>query len=256
MQRIFNLDEALVYMEACTGRPWSETEFFDGFAKSGRSMRAVAPKDSVVVVLDMKEHDLSEGNPYRPLRLKKRFPPGNTLFAAVYPWLVAELWLRGETIASAPADYDVGESELVLFERAVQVTRETVFIMRDELDKFVKREKERDALSALISASSARKDDVTQVVVANEKEAPEKWARGLKLIAWRAALKLSEGGSKVSGPALWEEMVKADSVSVSTNTLRYKAADAKLTQGEAEVKSTTVQRDWVRQLKQLLSTSG
>ena len=82
---------------------------------------------------------------------------------------------------------------------------------------------------------------------------PEKWARGLKLVAWNVASNLVKEGNKITAPAMWEGMALANHVKVSSNTLRYQLANAKLIGGEAEVKESTVKKDWCGQLKSLFS---
>jgi len=81
---------------------------------------------------------------------------------------------------------------------------------------------------------------------------PDKWSRGMRLIAWDVANSIVNAGGKLSGPALLAGMQTAYGVRRRGDTLVANSSDATLLHGEVEVKPSTVKRDWVSQIKRLL----
>lgn len=164
-------------------------------------------------------------------------------FVPVTSDTAASCWLRGFTDNIAVPNTDCGKT-----------VRVVNYIPRDaNVDS---------GLRLMVSAAALEKyekmnrPDVINTAPTTCVKAPDKWSRGMKLVAWDVAHGLVNGGHTLSGPALWEGMAKDDRVKPSGNTLRFKVADAKLKTGEAEVKESTIKKDWFGQLKKLLTRTA
>ena len=85
---------------------------------------------------------------------------------------------------------------------------------------------------------------------------PDKWSRGLKRIAWDAAVTLTAGGNRLAGKALLSEIAKSDAVKASNGSVIYQGIDASLKRGEVSATDKTVTGDWRQQLGELLNSSS
>jgi hypothetical protein len=94
----------------------------------------------------------------------------------------------------------------------------------------------------------------TTLVTPGKGAAPEKWNRGLKLVAWECAKALKEADGAITGVALWNAMVVDERVQkMGDSSLKFISTSTALTGGEVLIKSDTVRKDWRKHLEQLLS---
>lgn len=82
----------------------------------------------------------------------------------------------------------------------------------------------------------------------NQSCAPEKWSRGLKLVAWESASSILSESKILNAGILEDRMRKDGRVAVSGEILQFNIPDASLKRGEDEVKVTTL-ANWVTAIK-------
>lgn len=91
-----------------------------------------------------------------------------------------------------------------------------------------------------------------------QKEIPDQWKRGLKLVAYSCARTIVQEGKNLSGPALWDAVAADSRVKIrDTRTAEYSNSDASMTGGEVSATADTIKKDWRKQLETLfLADSG
>lgn len=85
----------------------------------------------------------------------------------------------------------------------------------------------------------------------NEMTPPEFWRNGLRLVAWEAALKITESGNPLTANGLYDAMAGDNRVTASTQKLHFSKHNAHLKRGEDEVQVTTLS-NWTVALKKIM----
>lgn len=241
-QNLFTVEEALAYLARETGLAWSENQFFESVSRYGVTMRAVASKDAVTIIRELR---FPPADVCDPMPEKIRLSPGRDLLAVVHPYRVAECWLRGETSTSHPAGYDEVEGELRMFAEPVRVVRADLRITFNELNKLIKKAQR-------------------LVVLLGEKVAPKQsnpprddnWSKGLKLVAWEVASSILGAGQALTGAALWKGMESHKDVkfNIKADQLEYQpSSNGSLKRGELSATYKTI-LGWRQTLENLLKT--
>ena len=257
IQNLFTVEEALAYLARETGLAWSENQFFESVSRYGVTMRAVAPKDAVTIIRELRFPPVDALN---PLPEKMRLSPGYDLLAVVHPYRVAECWLRGETSTSHPAGYDEVEGELRMFSDPAKVARADLRITRDELTKLLKKSQRLDALfgdtsKSVLTGQEETSKQADRFDSAGEPRKP--WLFGMNRVAWEVARSLWEKSGTVSFEPLFDQMTSRTDVKIrdkdGKKQLVYCGTEFASFKGETVLEST-VKNDWASKLNKLFKT--
>ena len=79
---------------------------------------------------------------------------------------------------------------------------------------------------------------------------PDKWARGIRRVAFDAAKAIVANGAKLTAEGLGKAMLDSGDVELKSDEYQLKSTDANLTDREMKAKSKTI-AGWVTDLKKL-----
>ncbi len=141
MLSVSTIAEAIAFLSKQTGHEWTDSELFDIAARRGISLHAAVPITvaTTIRVFEVGAPDLVE---------KMRLPAGHSMLAVLFPSMVGQLWLCGETTTSHPLDHDQTEGEYRFLTEPIRVTRAEVRIRSESLRKILKMWDEAHSVSA------------------------------------------------------------------------------------------------------------
>lgn len=242
------LDEAAEYLSAETGEKWTSRKVLDLALKNIRHtsngqpspswIKAAPPRATKFVRcrFDLQAKQVAT-SPFVPLMVSR----WQTI--SLYQAHIGELLACGETlvgIASRPDDPDGEEGIFVIIDPELIVTTAMLGIGGIAL---------KGVAAKLIGA---RADQNAIEKKTSPPAAPEKWSRGLKLVAWECASAILADSKDLSASGLEDRMQRDSRVTVSGEILQFEKADASLKRGEDEVKISTL-ANWVTALKKVIT---
>jgi len=257
-----NLDEAAEWLAGCTGKPWGPRDVLNaalrypiGDNPAGASNRCTAIGVALPHGYSIQHAVLNvgEGRDYlEKLRLvtdaNKNEPvipiwPGSWRPVALLQTQVRQLLAAGWVeVATARQWDDMGGEvwKMDIVSPPFVAELENTGILRRCLVALAGRWKA-DNPAGPVDADQGAVDSETI-------EPPEKWARGIRRVAWDAAKAIVASSDKLTADGLEKAMLNSAKVELKNGEYQLKSTDASLTEREMRAKPKTI-AGWVTDLK-------